>query len=283
MTTYSPIDLDTLPAPQVIEALDAETILAAIKADVIARAPELEDVLELESEPATKVLEAAAFRELLLRARINDAARAVMVAHATGADLDNLAALFGVERLEGESDREFRDRTQLSLEGFSTAGPVGAYEFHALAAHAEVKDVAVSSPAPGTVEVAVLARSGNGTPTQEVLDAVAAALNDEDVRPLTDLVQVVAADVVNYAITAELVFDESQDGAQALPTVGAAVQAYVNARHALGQTVSLSGIYAALHQPGVVRATLVAPAADLAVDATAVGYCSAINLSEVAE
>ena len=129
----------------------------------------------------------------------------------------------------------------------------------------------------------MLARSGNGTPTQEVLDAVAAALNDEDVRPLTDLVQVVAADVVNYAITAELVFDESQDGAQALPTVGAAVQAYVNARHALGQTVSLSGIYAALHQPGVVRATLVAPAADLAVDATAVGYCSAINLSEVAE
>ncbi|NUV25651.1 hypothetical protein MS6204_04603 [Escherichia coli] len=44
--------------------------------------------LELESEPATKLLQENAYRELLLRQRINEAAQAVMVAYAMGGDLD---------------------------------------------------------------------------------------------------------------------------------------------------------------------------------------------------
>ncbi len=43
--------------------------------------------LELESEPATKLLQENAYRELLLRQRINEAAQAVMVAYAMGGDL----------------------------------------------------------------------------------------------------------------------------------------------------------------------------------------------------
>ena len=161
MSTYAAIDLAGLAAPQVVETLDPEEILAAIKADVIERAPELEAVLALESEPSVKLLEAAAWREYILRARINDAARAVMMAFAVGTDLDHLAALLGVGRLTGETDAEFRARTQLSLEGFTTAGPVGAYQFHAQSAHAEVKDVAVASPVPGTVAITAPANSAD--------------------------------------------------------------------------------------------------------------------------
>ena len=40
-----------------------------------------------------------AYRELLIRQRVNDAARGVMLATASGTDLDNLAANFNVERL----------------------------------------------------------------------------------------------------------------------------------------------------------------------------------------
>ncbi|SMH35817.1 baseplate J/gp47 family protein [Maritimibacter sp. HL-12] len=282
MTGFSAIDLATLPTPEVIEQLDAEAIIAALKADVAARAPEVAAALDLESEPIIKILEAAAYRELLLRGRVNDAARAVMLATATGAGLENLAALLGVVRLAGETDDDLRGRIQLSLEGFSTAGPVGAYAYHALAAHADVKDVAVDSPTPGEVRVTVLSRDGDGVPGQEVLDAVAAALNADDVRPLCDTVEVEAATVTSYQVTAEMDLAPATNEADVLATAEAAVEAYVAAQHALGAQVSLSGLYAALHRPGVDLVDLTAPVATITAGPREAPYCTAITLTVAA-
>ncbi|MFH7191571.1 baseplate assembly protein, partial [Klebsiella pneumoniae] len=52
----------------------------------------------LESEPVVKMLQENVYRELLLRQRINEAARAVMVAYSGGDDLDNLGANNNVQR-----------------------------------------------------------------------------------------------------------------------------------------------------------------------------------------
>src|SRR5690554_5690605 len=102
MTTA--IDLSQLPAPEVLEELNYEQILAARKAALVALYPSeeretIERLLDIESEPLAKLLQENAYRELLLRARINDAARAVMLAHAQGTDLDQIGANYGVERL----------------------------------------------------------------------------------------------------------------------------------------------------------------------------------------
>lgn len=179
MSGYTAIDLSRLPAPQVVEALDFETILTEMIADLKARDPSFSAILE--SDPAIKILEVAAFREVNLRARINEAAKACMIAYARGADLDNLAALTGVVRLVVdpgdadasppiaptlEDDESFRRRAQLALEGFSTAGPDGAYLFHALSASAKVRDVGVKSPAPGEVLVTVLSADGDGSASE---------------------------------------------------------------------------------------------------------------------
>jgi phage-related baseplate assembly protein len=289
MSGFHAIDLSRLPAPAVVEALDYEAILAAMKADLAARAPELAPALALESEPIVKLLEVCAYRELLIRARVNDAARAVMLATATGADLDNLAALFGVMRLvidpgdpaaappvpeTRESDAVFRARAQLALEGFSTAGPVGAYVFHTLSASPMVKDVHVDSPSPGEVRVTVLSHEGDGTPTAPVLAAVAAALNAQDVRPLCDLVDVQPAVILPYAVDAVIEVFDGPDPALVLAAAQAAVAAHVAAAHALGRDVTLSGLYAALHQPGVARATLASPAAEIVVAATEAAVCT---------
>jgi phage-related baseplate assembly protein len=291
MSGFDAIDLAKLPAPAVVEALDYEAILAEMKADLVSRAPELAAVLALESEPMVKLLEVCAWRELLIRARVNDAARAVMLATATGADLDNLAALFGVERLivdpgdplatppvpeTRESDAVFRARAQLALEGFSTAGPVGAYTFHALSADAMVKDVYVDSPNPGEVRVTVLSHEGDGTPSAPVLAAVAAALNAQDVRPLCDLVNVQAATIVTYTLDAAIEVLDGPDPALVLAASLAAVTGYVDGAHALGRDITLSGLYAALHQPGVSRVTLTAPAAEVAVAATEAAFCASL-------
>ncbi|MCA8880391.1 MAG: baseplate J/gp47 family protein [Rhodobacteraceae bacterium] len=290
---FTQIDLTQLPPPDVVEALDFETIRAGMVADLTARAPDLAAVLALESEPAVKILEVAAYRELLLRQRVNDAARAVMLASAVGADLDQLGALFGVVRFElapgdpaavppvaavMESDGEFRRRIQLSLEGFSTAGPEGAYLFHALSAHADVLDASAISPTPGDVVVSVLSRTGDGTASDAVLDAVRDVLTAEDVRPLTDAVTVQSAAIVAYTIEATLLFRPGPDRTLVMAEAQAAAQAYADAQHLLGQDITLSGIYAALHRPGVHGVTLTSPAADIVIDPTEAPFAALIDL-----
>ena len=94
---FSQIDLSRLAAPDVVEVLDYEVILAEMLADLRARDSAFTALTE--ADPAYKILEVAAYRELLIRQRINEAARSVMLAYAAGADLDQIAANFGVARL----------------------------------------------------------------------------------------------------------------------------------------------------------------------------------------
>jgi phage-related baseplate assembly protein len=292
MSTFTTIDLSTLPAPSIVEPLDYETILAAMLADLQARDPAFSALVE--SDPAYKILEVCAYRELLIRQRVNDASRAVMLAYAVGSDLDQLGALFGVVRLEiepadeeavppvpavMETDTEFRRRIQLSLEGFSTAGPEGAYIFHALAADGDVLDVSAVSPNPGEVVVTILSRTGDGTAGAPLLAAVDAALNDDSVRPLTDLVTVQSAAIVDYTVEAEIYTYPGPDSGTVIAEAEAALDAYIASVRKVGRDITLSGIYAALHRPGVQRVDLIAPTADVAIATDEAGHCTDIDIT----
>lgn len=289
--SFTAVDFSQLALPDVVETIDFETILAAMIADLQARDPEFSALVE--SDPAYKILEVAAYRETLIRQRINDAGRAVMLAYAVGADLDHLGALFGVLRLTldpgddtagppvpptYEADADFRRRIQLALEGFSTAGPIGSYLFHALGADPDVLDASVQSPNPGEVLITVLSRTGDGTAGAPLLTAVDTVLSADDIRPLTDAVTVQGATIEIYTVDATLYFYAGPDSAVVLAAAQAAIEAYTLAQHRLGLDVTLSGIYAALHQPGVQRAELAAPVASIVVDQSTAAYCTAINL-----
>ena len=291
--SFTAVDLSQLPAPDVIETVDFEAILAEMLADLQARDTSFTALLE--SDPAYKILQVAAYRETLLRQRINEAGRAVMLAYATGADLDNLAALLGVTRLvldpgnpdalppvppTMESDADFRRRTTLALEGFSTAGPRGAYLFHAISASPSVADAGVDSPAPGVVRVSVLSRDGDGTASSALLSAVTSALNAESVRPLTDTVQVQTAEVVPYEVQATLYFLSGPDSSVVMARAEAAIADHVASLRKVGRDVTLSGIYAALHQSGVQRVELAQPLASISIGSTQAAVCTAITLTD---
>lgn len=263
----SALDLSQLPPPAAVETLSFEAIVAEIKADLVTRAPELADVLDLESEPIVKLLEAFAYRELLLRNRINQVALADTLAFATGADLDVAAANLGVVRLEGEGDTDFRGRAVLAAEGWSSAGPAQAYLFHARSANARVADAAISSPQPGQVRVVVLSTAADGVADATLLQSVDAALNAEEVRPLTDQVQVVSAGVAAWDVVATLKILAGPDGGSLEEAAEAAVRRYGAARRKLNKGVSQKAVIAALMQPGVEDLDLVAPAADIEADA----------------
>jgi phage-related baseplate assembly protein len=294
--SYTPIDLSTVPPPDVVQALSYETILAEMLADLQARDPQFSALVE--SDPAYKILEVCAYKVMLVMQRVNDGARAVMLATSTGTDLENLGALFGVTRKtldEGdpdalppvpptyETDAALRYRIQLALEGMSTAGPVGAYEYHALSVDG-VKSVGIQGPPdtdPGDVLVTILSAEGDGTADGALISAVDAALNAEDVRPLTDNVTVQSATIVTYELIATLYIPPGPDPTAVRNSALASVQAFAESRHRVGADVRLSALYAALHVGGVERVTLSAPGivADIVCTAEEAAYCTDITLS----
>lgn len=289
MSTFTAVDLSRLPAPAVVELLDFEAIFAAMLADLRARDPQFTAITE--SDPAYKLLQVCAYREMIVRQRCNEAARAVMLAYAVGSDLDQLGALLGVTRLQldpgvpaqsipptMESDLEFRRRIQLAPEGFSVAGPEGAYIFHALSADPDVLDASATSPTPGEVIVTVLAREGDGAPSPALVSAVAAALSDDAVRPLTDHVTVQAATIVPYAVNATVYTYAGPDSALVLAESRKRLERYVEESHRLGRDVPLSGIYSVLHSEGVQRVELVSPLADIVIDRTEASHCTGITI-----
>lgn len=278
MSAFDAVDLNALPAPDIVEALDFETILTGLVDDLRARLPVFDALVE--SDPGIKLMEVVAFHALILRQRVNDATRAVMLAHAAGADLDNLAALFDVARqtidpgdpvaippvpATLESDAALRRRAQLALEAATAAGTAGRYLFYALGADPKVADAAITSPAPGDVLATILSIDGDGTADQALLDAVTAVLTDPEIRQLNDTVLVAAAAIVPYDITATLFFFEGATSEVAMTEATARLQAMIDRPQRLGRDIARSAIFAALHVEGVSRVDLTAPAADIVI------------------
>lgn len=293
------IDLSQLPAPDVVETLDYETLLAERKATLISLYPADQQeavarTLSLESEPIVKLLQENAYREVILRQRINEAAEANMVAWANGADLDQLGANNGVVRLTltaaddsaippvaavMESDDDFRLRVASAFEGLSVAGPTGAYEFHAKSADGRVSDATAISPSPACVTVTVLSREADGVAAADLLAVVDAALNDENVRPVADRLTVQSAAIVNYSVDAVLYIYPGPEAEPVRAAAEAKLQAFVSAQRRLGRDIRQSALYAALHVEGVQRVQLNEPAQDVVLDKTQAGYCTGYTIT----
>ncbi|HBZ0718155.1 TPA: baseplate assembly protein [Klebsiella pneumoniae] len=276
------IDLSQLPKPTIIEELDFETILVDVKALMVAAFPADQQsavaaALGLESEPLNIIAQAIAYRELLLRQRINEGVAACMLSHSTGDDLDNIAANLDTERLTitaatdttdavTESDEALRLRAQAAFEGMSVAGPSAAYEYFARSASGKVADVKASSPAPAEVVIAVLSTEGDGTASPELLADVAEAVNDEEVRPLGDRVTVRSAEIVDYEINATLYLYPGPESEPIINAADASLQKFLKQNNKkISRDVARSAISAALHVQGVQRVVINSPANDIKI------------------
>ncbi|MBN7287455.1 MULTISPECIES: baseplate J/gp47 family protein [Campylobacter] len=93
--------LENLPYPNVIEELNFNDLLKGIK-ELFKSYLNDEEITLLESDRYSALLETLAYRELLLRARINQSVKSILLPYASGSDLDNVVAIYGIERLQGE-------------------------------------------------------------------------------------------------------------------------------------------------------------------------------------
>lgn len=294
----APIDLSQLPPPQVVEVLDFEQIFSARKQSLLALLPEKDRasvaaLLELESEPATKLLQENAYQEIIVRNRINDAAKATMLAFAVGADLDQCGANVDVQRLTiiaadpdaappvsavMEDDDAFRLRIQEAPDGLSVAGPKAAYEYHARSADGRVKDASAISPAPCEVVITVLSSLDDGIAPPDLLNNVASAVNPEHIRPLGDRVKTQSAAVINYEIEGTIYLSAGPESPLAYAAALARTSALSRPRRPLGYSIIPSALSAAMHVEGVRKVVLTSPAADILLDETKAARCTAIRI-----
>lgn len=290
------INLSELEVPDAIIVPDASDIFVRWLARLRELDPEFDALVE--SDPACKQGEANAYQLMLAFQRVNDAVRAVFLASARGADLDQIGANFNVKRYiitpadpdavppvdaELEEDEAYRERIQLSWAQLNTAGARNAYRFHARSADADVLDADAYGPEdhsrPGEVDVYVLSRTGVGTAPQTLLDKTSASLSADEVRPLTDFVSVKSAVIQRYSITAELEIPDGPDSKTVLDNAISVVTSYAALSHRIKTVIPLSAVYAALQQPGVVRVRLTSPAADIEAEMGKAPWCQAINVT----
>ncbi|TGB68940.1 baseplate assembly protein [Escherichia sp. E4930] len=294
--SYDVINLSDLPVPDAIVVPDAAVIFGAWLARLRELDPEFDALVE--SDPAYKQGEVTAFQLTLAFQRVNDAVRAVFLASAQNADLDQIGAAFNVGRMVivpanpdavpptdavMEEDDAFRERIQLSWSQLNTAGARNAYRFHARSADEDVLDADAYGPEEhgraGEVDVYVLSREGNGTASEALLDAVSARLNADEIRPLTDFVTVKSAIINDYTVTAELEIPDGPDAGEVLENAKNTLMSYTRLANRINGMVPLSAIYAALQQTGVARVILSSPRADIEPATGTAPRCAAVNVT----
>lgn len=207
------IDLTSLPMPQVIGELSYDAVLSRQNArfqaewDTLRETyPDLPpyDVSMLETDPAVIVNQSESYREMLLLARINEAARARLLAFAFGSDLDQLAIFYDVVRMTGETDGRLKTRVILAIQGRSTGGPKERYKSIVMSADIRVESVEIyrvgRSP---LINVAVYSTEPNGVASADLVSVVTAALTDENVQLAND--EFVVASAVRSIV--DLAFD----------------------------------------------------------------------------
>ena len=203
------INLNLLPPLTLVEQIPMDVIVSDI-----AEKAALENASP--SDPSYRSALAYAYREMYIRHDANEQAKGVMLAFAEGPQLDHIGSTYyrtplgePVTRLPEESDPSYKARLQLSPEGYSVAGPTGAYRFFALSADSDIRYVEPISPSPAVMSIYLLTYSNDGVATDELCRKVENYL--WPYRPMGDRVTAYPAELLRYTVEAELLVEKGSD------------------------------------------------------------------------
>lgn len=299
------IDLSKVPVPDIIQPLSFEQRFTALKQILVGIDQGYQAVLALESDPITKSLQVFAYREMHLVAQINDATRGNILASSTGNNLIALGSRYDLAPLviqAGdatavppipeiiEDEQSFKRRVQMAFDGLNTAGSIDGYVFFALGADGRVADANAVSPEPCDMVVTVLSIEGDGVASADLLTKVRATFGlsadglsqsntPSKVRPQGDRVTIQSAEIIRYSVEAQLQILPGPDAQVVLAAANQALAIYQKEQRRLGAAHTRSGIYRALHQPGVSNVKLISPLEDIAVLTHQAAFCSASDVT----
>ncbi|WP_262027574.1 baseplate J/gp47 family protein [Microvirga sp. Mcv34] len=305
--SYSPtvIDLSRIPAPNAIEPLNPETLIAAFKARFVAvwdqyraKDPTLPayDVASLEFDPVVVAGEAFSYFRLLDRARVNAAVKGVLAPFAKGTDLDNIVAGANLERLivvpanpvtgaaaVYETDAQLLNRYLLSFDKPS-AGSAAAYLSRAFAAWPGMHDAAVIGRAVhgrrGDVDLVVIGPGGRLATSAEI-SAVRAAVDNDHAKPEATSVVVINARRAEYALDFEIEVGTGPDASIVADEAAARILAVTAERTAIGAGVPASLTIGAAYGPNVLVARDLGGFAGIPADPYTIPVCTSISVRPV--
>ena len=239
------------------------------------------DVGALEFDPLKINQECSTYFELMLRDRVNQAARAVTLAFASGSDLDAIATRYpgGVPRLPDETDDRYRRRIQLSPNAFTPHGTGEAYVFWALTADPTLRDASASTrEGTGIVTVTVMAEGDDPQPTMQQLLDVRAYIMDQGRKGLTDELTVIAPVVVDLDYHICVWFYPGPEVEPLLTQLRSALEALREKQRWLGYDHTLLAINGALAVEGVHHIEIEEPAEDVFVSPQCVVRVTSITV-----
>jgi phage-related baseplate assembly protein len=182
-----------------------------------------------------------------------------------------------------ETDEQLRERIRLAPSQYSSAGSRSSYLFYAKSANPLITDVSVSSPRAGTVQIVPLIETDeilnpkDGTLDQVIKD-IKNACNAENVRPLTDNVEVCPPTKKCYNIKVNITLYEGADSNEVKEAITAALKEYSQVkRKRLSQDIIRSHIAQACLLPQVLDVEVVLPEENVVVGDSEFAYCKNIN------
>lgn len=103
------------------------------------------------------------------------------------------------EPYDDDGDNRLRERIQIAPSTLSTAGPECGYRYFSMSADSDIIDVSIYSPGGNKINIYPL-MVGGALPDEDTLARVLAACNADNVRPMSDVVEVLAPERVEYDI-----------------------------------------------------------------------------------
>lgn len=309
------IELSQLPPFVVLETISTETILSARMASLVQYWSQNDppnaaqyDVGNLEFDPIRINQECSTFFELMLRDRVNQAARAVTLAFGFGGNLDAIGSRYpgGMPRLAGETDGAYKTRIWLSPNTLSQNGLYETYIFYALtaaqAAGTPLRDCQVLAT-PGQPNVAITIMN-DGAPITALQDATGTFTGAFSAFPspiptnaqvtsvdsyikapgqgrkgLTDVVSVGGPLVVNVDYRIGIWLYPGWDVSSIMQQLFQALAALLESQRYLGFSHTLAAIDGALKVSGVYNVDIANPTKDVVIPTNAVVRVNSVALT----
>jgi phage-related baseplate assembly protein len=291
MARLGTIEIDQLPEMQVLEKLDSEDVLTKRMNEFVALwdkhdppAGAQYDVEHLEFDPIRINQEANTFFELLLRDRVNQAAKSVTLAFASGPDLEAIGSRYpgGMPRLSGENDDHYRMRIWLSSNTLSPHGTYDSYVFWALSADPTLRDatavarrgtpdVTITIMADGAPVTTNLTKNGispfpTPTPIVPQIDKVRTYVDSHSRKALTDVVSVRSPHIITIDYVIDYWLFPGWDLKLLEPELYIAMAELIETQRWLGYSHTLDAVDAALKRSGVYKLHVISPANDVEID-----------------
>lgn len=212
---------------------------------------------------------------------------------------------------EMESDIDLLTRTLLAPFGFATTGSALAYRFHLMTLGDKPK-ITITSPQPnrvvmtydfptdsragevkdgrakmavaetGRVDCWLLARAGNGVPSDDLLAYAQEYMTRPAIALVSDVLTVKKPTIRNYAIRLKLHGSNSPGGIIDPAPVKADLEAYAEGARQLEGYIDPGRLYAIAHaQQTVVRVEVLEPAAPLVCAINEAPYCTGVQVEVV--